>query len=82
MTTELEREQATLVVADRDIAQGRARIERQRTLVESGRLAGAGADEAERLLSTLESCLAEWERHRALILERIAYLSRPDSAGP
>jgi hypothetical protein len=76
MSTELERERAALVCADRDIASGRDRVERQRELVMSGRLNRPDMAEAERLLATMEAALAEWERHRVLIVDRIAYLSR------
>ena len=74
MTTELEHEQAALAAADRDIALGRERVARQKALVESGRMRGQGAYEAQRLLEAFENSLAEWVRHRALILQRVVHL--------
>jgi hypothetical protein len=81
MIGELDQERATLAHADRDIASGQDRIERQRALLMSGRLKGPDIEEAERLLGALQSTLAEWERHRALIVERIAYLTARNSGG-
>ncbi len=81
MSLELERERAALVRADLDIAAGQGRVERQRELVLSGRLNSLDTAQARRLLTTMETALAEWERHRILIVDRIAYLSRLPPAG-
>lgn len=69
--SELTWERATLVKADRDIAQGKERIGRQVDLVDALRGRGEDTREAERLLGLLRDTLAHWERHRTLILQRI-----------
>jgi hypothetical protein len=42
---------------------------------------GQNTEQAERLVSLLKRTLIEWERHRALIEQRIAYLEG-GPAGP
>ena len=69
--SELARERAVLVKADLDIAQGRARLDRQAALVHEIRGRGEDQWEAERLLALLRDTLAQWENHRTLILRRI-----------
>ena len=71
MQSELDRERATLVKADRDIAQGQARLDRQATLLREIDVRGEDTGEAERLLALLRDTLAQWEDHRTLILQRI-----------
>ena len=71
---ELEGEKRLLVKADADIEAGLARIRNQRDLLSSLEAAGANSREAERLVDLMEQTLVEWQRHRALIEQRIAHL--------
>jgi hypothetical protein len=71
---ELEGEKRLLVKADADIEAGMARIRNQRDLLSSLEAAGANSREAERLVDLMEQTLVEWQRHRALIEQRIAHL--------
>jgi hypothetical protein len=74
MALELEGEKRLLVKADADIEAGLARIRNQRDLLSSLEAAGASSREAERLVDLMEQTLAQWQRHRALIEQRIAHL--------
>ena len=74
MALELEGEKRLLVKADADIEAGLARIRNQRDLLSSLEAAGANSREAERLVDLMEQTLVEWQRHRALIEQRIAHL--------
>jgi hypothetical protein len=76
VTDELEFERATLVRADRDIAEGEARIARQFTLINQLRGDGHDTAKAEQMLLLLEQTLTTWIAHRELIRERIGYLER------
>jgi len=74
MALELEGKKRLLVKADADIEAGMARIRNQRDLLSSLEAAGANSREAERLVDLMEQTLVEWQRHRALIEQRIAHL--------
>lgn len=76
VAAELAAERASLAKANAHIAEGQARLQRQRDALDGRRTAGHGADEAERLATLLRETLDEWERHRVLIHERIAHLER------
>jgi hypothetical protein len=76
---ELDRERQVLIKADADVIQGEIRVRNQQKLVD--RLGGLDRDdadvvEARRLLQALDDTLLEWEHHRTLIRERIAYLEK------
>ena len=72
----LATERATLVTADRDIAEGEARVRHQLELVDRLREQGHTVSEAEDLLSTLEQTLQAWRDHREEILRTIARLEK------
>ncbi|WP_201833803.1 hypothetical protein [Microvirga zambiensis] len=57
-----------LAKAERDIAEGERRVTRQMILIEKLRHDGHDTVEAEHLLLTLETTLAEWQAHREEIL--------------
>jgi precorrin-6B methylase 1 len=65
-------ERAHLAQADQHIALAREHISRQRQLIK--RLAARGRElgDAQQFLAALTSTLAGFERHRLLILERLA----------
>ena len=63
-----------LELADRNIAGGEARLERQRALIERLRRVGAATTDAENFLGLLRDTLAGWLRERKLI---VAELERP-----
>ncbi|MFK4382342.1 MULTISPECIES: hypothetical protein [unclassified Bradyrhizobium] len=69
-------EQRLLVKADRDIEEGSQRIRKQEDRVRELRAGGHDTREAERLVDVFKQNLAEWERHRVLIAQRITYLQR------
>jgi len=71
---EIEAEQRLLLKADSDIEAGWNRLQSQQQLLVSLRSAGENTREAERLMHAMEETLREWERHRTLIEQRIAYL--------
>lgn len=71
---ELESEKRLLQKADADIEAGRQRVRGQQNLVTALRDSGHNTAQAERLVGLLTDTLAEWERHRVLIRQRIAYL--------
>lgn len=72
---ELLAEKGQLVWADRDIARGEQRIREQQARVAKLRKRSGGNEQgAEHLLQVFEETLAQWQAHRVLILERIAYL--------
>lgn len=74
LSAELEEERATLDRAERDILDGRGRIARQQATLTDLRAKALDTGHAERLLTLLQETLTQWERHRTLILQRIAYL--------
>jgi hypothetical protein len=71
---ELEAERSLLIKADTDIEEGWGRLRNQQELLTHMQLSGQDTDQAERLLRLLKCTLDEWERHRTLIEQRIAYL--------
>ena len=76
ITLEIEREH--LARADRDIAQGEARVAAQIELVERLRSIGHGPGAAEALLATMRQTLQAWRDHRDEILRIIERLERAD----
>jgi hypothetical protein len=72
--SELDFEIESLVVADRDIAEGQRRIDRQRDLVDRLRRNFESVQRAEELLDLFCDTLAIWRDHRVQILRRIDYL--------
>jgi hypothetical protein len=73
---ELRAEQRLLLKADLDIEKGRNRLRDQQELMGSLRDAGKDTRQAERLVHVFSRILVEWERHRVLIAQRIAYLEK------
>ncbi len=71
---ELDAEKRLLVKAEADIESGWSRLRNQQDLLISLRAAGHDTGQAERLAEQLKRTLIQWERHRALIEQRIAYL--------
>ncbi|WP_407175147.1 hypothetical protein [Bradyrhizobium sp. STM 3562] len=67
-------ERRTLLKALADIDKGRERVRNQQDLVTSLRASGQNSTQAERLLELFKRTLVEWERHRALIEQRIVHL--------
>jgi two-component system, chemotaxis family, protein-glutamate methylesterase/glutaminase len=76
IASELEGEKRLLMKADADIEAGVTRIRNQQDLLSSMQAAGENTREAERLVHLMEETLVEWQRHRALIEQRIAHLER------
>jgi hypothetical protein len=74
LTLEVEAEQRLLLKAEADIEAGWTRLRRQEDLVGWLRSAGHETGEAERLVELMKCSLLEWERHRVLIEQRVAYL--------
>ena len=73
--TELLRaEKKLLVKADSDIEEGRRRLRNQQDLLLDLQAGGHDTKQAERLVELMQTTLTEWERHRTLIVERVAYL--------
>ena len=82
---QLSTEKALLVKADSDLEQGWRRLRNQELLLSELHAAGHDSRQAERLVQLLQQTLVQWERHRALIVERVNYLERqfcPDSLKP
>ena len=77
---ELESERRLLVKADADIEAGQERLRNQQELLQSLRTSGQNTREAERLVGLMADSLTEWDRHRSLIQQRIAYLETRQSA--
>lgn len=73
-TDEIEREERVLAKADTDIAEGSARVRDQSRVVDELRASGRPTEQAERLLRVMEATLAEWRKHRMLIIDRLAVL--------
>jgi hypothetical protein len=81
---QLRVEKAQLRKAEQDIEEGWRRLRNQQQLLSDLQAGGHDFSQAERLVLLLQQTLAEWERHRVLIEERITYLehlSRDDRAG-
>jgi hypothetical protein len=80
---EIEAERRLLQKADLDIERGRSRLRNQQELVASLQASSQHSTEGERLVQLLQRMLIEWERHRNLIEQRLAYLERgPGSSDP
>ena len=73
---ELHSEQKLLAKAELDIEQGWARLRDQQDLLSWLETTGHDTREAERLMQLFKRTLIEWERHRTLIEQRVAYLQR------
>jgi hypothetical protein len=71
---ELDSEKRLLVKAEADIEAGWTRLRNQQDLLAWLQSSGQNTTEAVRLFELLKLSLLEWERHRALIEQRIAYL--------
>ena len=73
-TEELESERGLLAKAERDIEEGWLRLRRQQQVVAGIRDRGRQSHASDHLLMLTSQVLVEWERHRSLIVQRIAYL--------
>ena len=71
---QLKVEKTLLIKAERDIEEGWRRLRNQQQLLNDLQAGGHDSRQAERLVSLLQQTLIEWERHRVLIEERVAYL--------
>jgi len=71
---DLATERQHLAKADRDIAEGEARISHQAALIERLREGGHRVSEAEELLAVLQQTLQAWQDHRAEIIRTIVRL--------
>jgi hypothetical protein len=69
-------EKNLLVKADSDIEEGRKRLRNQEDLLLELEAGGHDTKQAERLVELMKATLAEWERHRTLIEDRVAYLEK------
>ncbi len=78
---DIRSEEDQLRKSEADIASGWTRLHKQESLVLQLKSAGRVHQEAERLAALLRDNLAEWERHRAMIEQRIAYLKQRGAAG-
>jgi hypothetical protein len=79
LALELESEKRLLVKAEADIEAGWKRLRNQQDLLACLQTSGRNTTEAVRLVELLKHSLLEWERHRALIEQRIAYLQAKTS---
>jgi hypothetical protein len=73
---ELRNEKALLIKAECDIEEGWKRLRNQQELLLELQGGGHDTKHAERLIELMKSTLIEWERHRALIEQRVAYLEK------
>ena len=73
---QLKAEKTLLLKAERDIEDGWKRLRNQQQLLADLQAAGQESKQAERLVQLLQQTLTEWERHRALIENRVSYLER------
>ena len=71
---QLRAEKALLVKADSDIQEGVKRLRNQEDLLLELQAAGHDTRQAERLVQLMKDTLTEWQRHRILIEDRVAYL--------
>ncbi len=76
---ELQSERRLLQKADADIQAGQHRLSHEQELLNSLRTSRHNTTEAERLVGLMTDSLVEWERHRELIVQRIAYLEERQS---
>lgn len=72
---QLRAEKALLIKAEKDIEEGWKRLRSQQHLLDDLQADGHDSRQAARLVQLLQQTLVEWERHRVLIEERIAYLT-------
>jgi Arc/MetJ-type ribon-helix-helix transcriptional regulator len=72
----LRAERRLLLKADNDIEQGRQRLRNQEGLLLGLEAGGHDTEQAARLVDLMRTTLTEWERHRVLIEERVAYLEK------
>jgi hypothetical protein len=79
---EIETERRLLREAESDIENGWMRLRDQQDLVRGLNASGHNNPQAERLMSALKRTLVEWERHRSLIEERMAYLENGPPIAP
>jgi hypothetical protein len=77
-SAELRSERATLMRADRDIAEGEQRLRRQAARADELRKHGHEPGQADRLVETFRATLDVWKEHRRLIRDRIAYLEESE----
>ncbi|MCK1733504.1 hypothetical protein IVA79_05905 [Bradyrhizobium sp. 138] len=75
-TEQLASERRQLSKADRDIEQGLQRISDQEDRIRELSAGGHDSRQAKRLVDVLRQTLTEWQRHRVLIEQRIAYLEQ------
>lgn len=73
---DLATEKRHLEVAERGMAEGRVRIERQILLIELLRQRGEQVTQAEQLLETFRQTLEAWHRYRDQILSTISRMRR------
>ena len=73
---QLRSEKLLLVKAETDIEDGWKRLRNQQDLLRELRAGGHDTKQAERLVGLMMQTLVEWERHRILIVERVAYLEK------
>jgi predicted transcriptional regulator len=78
---ELHSEQNQLSKAETDIEQGWSRLRNQQDLFSELQRTGRDTRQAERLVQLMKRSLVEWERHRRLIEQRVAYLEK-EVSGP
>ncbi|MHC2334586.1 hypothetical protein [Bradyrhizobium sp. USDA 4454] len=71
---QLRSERVILAKAEIDIEEGWRRLRNQQDLLDWLQRAGHDTRQAERLVGLLKRTLVEWERHRSLIEQRVAYL--------
>ncbi|MGY3533962.1 lysyl-tRNA synthetase class II [Bradyrhizobium embrapense] len=71
---QLQSERALLAKAEIDVEEGWRRVRNQQELLDWLQQAGHDTEQAERLVNLLKRTLVEWERHRTLIVQRVAYL--------
>jgi hypothetical protein len=64
-------EERHLATANRNIAEGEARVERQLALIERLNLRGANTDTAESFLALLHQTLEGWQREREMIVRAL-----------
>lgn len=71
---QLQAEQELLLKAEADIEAGWKRVRSQEKLLSELQAAGYDTRDGERLTDLMLQTMVEWERHRTLIEQRVAYL--------
>lgn len=79
---EIRTKQDQLRRSNASISAGLRRLRKQEDLIRRLKAAARPTGEAERLGALLRDNLAQWERHRALIEQRLAYLKGRASPAP